>query len=165
MQNKLNSTMDCLEHLVNNVVIKNVSQSAKDRIQAITNKMLAKITNIPKKLVTTKESTQVATTANEPVAEMNPPQKPTFMKVTAGKKVITCISTAQEPPSLRHHPRQVIVIMEEKLPIHTQTLANRIVTNINMKLQELEASFKVQGTSWTHARNLVLIVPTPTRHS
>ena len=43
----------------------------------------------------------------------------------------------------------VIVIMEEKPPVHAA------------KLRELGAPFKVQSTSWTHAGNMVFIVPTP----
>jgi hypothetical protein len=46
-------------------------------------------------------------------------------------------------------------------PVHAQTPANRIVTKINERLHELEATFKVQSASWTDAGNLVLIVPTP----
>ena len=166
LETNLNSVIDCLENLVNNMAIKNVSQSVKDRIQAITNRLsgndisktFAKISNILEKLATPQERTQNTTTINEQATEMNPPQKLTYVKAVTGKKIITHIPTAQEPPSLRHHLRRVIVIMEEK---HTQTPANRIVNNINMQLQELEASFKVQSASWTDARNLVLIVPTP----
>ena len=146
-----------------------VSQSAKDRVQALTNRlnsndinrMLGKITEVLEKLTAQQESTQNRTTLKNPTPEMTPPQKPTFAKVAGSRKIATHIPMAEEPPSLRHHPRRVIVLMEEKPPVHACTPANKMVSTINKKLQEIGAPFKTQSASWTDAGNLVLIVPTP----
>ena len=149
--------------------IENVSQSMKDRIQALVNRLnsndisrtLGKTTEVFEKL-----TTQQANTSNEPTPHtqttaMDPPQKQTFAKATASRKVVTCIQTVEEPLSLRHHLRRVIIIMQEKPPVHAQVPAIKIVSTINMKLHKLKASFKVQSASWTDISNLVLIVPTP----
>ena len=103
-----------------------VSQSAKDRIQALSNrlnrndinKMLGKITEVLEKLTTQQESTQSTTTLKDPTPETTPLQKQTYVKVMASRKIITHIPTAEEPPNLRHHPRRVIIIMEDKPPVH-----------------------------------------------
>ena len=125
--NRINSALDRLESLINNVTIENISQSAKDRIQALANrlsgndinKMLGKITEVLEKLTTQQESTQHATIPKVPTSETKPHQKPTFTKVAVSRKVTTRIPKAEEPPSLRHHLRRVIVLMEEKPPVHT----------------------------------------------
>ena len=186
MTNRINSALDRLESLINDTTIENISQSTKDRIQALTNRLsgndinktLGKITEVLKKLTTQQESTQHATilkdltpetkphqkqnhTRNKTTPETKPHQKPTFAKVAASRKVTTRIPKAEEPPSLRHHLRRVIVLMEEKPPVHAQMPANKVVNNINAKLQEVGAPFKTQSASWTDAGNLVLIVPTP----
>ena len=91
------------------MTIKNISQSAKDRIQALAsrlngnniNKTLGKITEVLEKLTTQQESTQSTSILKGPTSEMTPPQKQTFAKVAAGRKITTCILTAEEPPSLR----------------------------------------------------------------
>ena len=36
-----------------------------------------------------------------------------------------------------------------------------MVNTINVKMEALEATFRVQSASWMDASNLVLIVPTP----
>ena len=164
-QNRINSAIDRLENLINNAEIETINQSAKDRIQALAsrlngnemNKTLTKISEVLEKLTRPQENTQ-PTDIDETSDQT---QTRTFAKVVKDKRITTRIPTAQEPPSLRHHPRRVIVIMEEKPPIHARTPANKIVTNINTRLQELGATFKVQSTSWTDAGNLVIIVPTP----
>ncbi len=51
--------------------------------------------------------------------------------------------------------------MEEKPAVHAGPPANEIVPKINAMLREFEAPSKAQSASWTDARNLVLIVPTP----
>ena len=146
-----------------------VSQSVKDRIQALSNRLnrndinktLGKITEVLKKLTTQQESMQSTTTLKDPTPETTPLQKQTYTKVTASRKIITCIPTVEEPPNLRHHPRRVIIIMEDKPPVHAQPPANKMVNMINTKLEVLNAPFKAQSASWTDAGNLVLIVPTP----
>ena len=112
--------------MINNTQMEDISQSAKDRILALSNrlngndinKMLGKITEVLKKLTTQQENTWITTTPKDQTLEMTQPQKQTYAKATASKKIITHILTAEEPLSLRHHPRRVIVIMEEKPPIH-----------------------------------------------
>lgn len=167
--NGINGALDRLERLVNDATLENISQSVKDRIQALANRLngndinktLGKITEVLEKLTAQQENTQIATTQKDPTLETTPPQKQTFAKVVASKKTTTRVPTAEEPPSLRHHPRRVIVLMEEKPPVHARPPANKVVNTINTKLQELGARFKTQSASWTDAGNLVLIVPTP----
>ena len=122
--NRINSTLDRLENLINNQqrMIENVSQSTKDRIQALANrvnsKTVGKITDVLEKLTTQQESTPNVATLNGLTAQTKPPQKRTFAKVATGRKIATRVPTAEEPPSLRHHPRRVIGIMEQKPPVH-----------------------------------------------
>jgi hypothetical protein len=167
-QTWINSALDHLENLVNNATIENINQSTKDRIQALANRLngndigktLGKITEVLEKL-TTQGNTPNETTPHEQKTANEHPQKRTFAKVAASKKVTTRTPKAEEPPSLRHHPRRVIVITQEKPPVHARTPAIKFVSMINAKLQELNATFKVQSASWTDAGNLVFIVPTP----
>ena len=169
VSNRINNTLERLESLINDTPLENISQSAKDRIQALSNRLngndinktLGKITEVLEKLTTQQESTQNATAPKNATPETTPPQKPTFAKVAASRRVVTRVPTAEEPPSLRHHPRRVIIIMEEKPPVHARPPANRMVNTINARLVELEAPVRAQSASWTDAGNLVLIVPTP----
>ena len=103
-----------------------LSQSAKDRILVLLNRLnrndinitLGKITEVLKKLTTQQENTQKTMTPSDPAPETTIPQKQTYTKAVASKRVTTHIPTVDKPPSLRHHLRRVIVIMEEKPPIH-----------------------------------------------
>ena len=167
-QNRINSALDRLETLTNNTAIENISQSTKDRIQALANslnasditKTLRKITEVLEEL-----TTQQANTSNEPTLQKqttatDPPQKRAFATAAASRKVVIRVPTLEEPPSLRYHPRRVTVIIPEKPPVHARAAVNKIVSTIKAKLRKLGASFKVQSAS---RRTLATCysVPTP----
>ena len=113
-QNRLNSTLDLLQSLINNETIENVSSSAVNKIQALANglngsnisKTLGKIVqvNYPATGEHPERSTPNLTNPKGPTAETKPPQKRTFEKVAAGKKIVIRVLTAEGPPSLRHRP-------------------------------------------------------------
>ena len=92
------------------------------------------------------------TTPNGLTAKAKPLQKQT-------RKVATRVPAAEERPSLRHYPRRVIIIMEEKLPVHAQPPANKIVTTINAR-HESSRYFSSTKHELDGRQDLVLVVPT-----